>query len=132
MAIADYDILYNIILIIEQISLKFECLHLLALHASTPNLLHWYLQCVSFEVPIGYKTPTIYTYGHYILSDGCYFLPYRYNLVCVAHYFLPYRYDSLSYQYNILWDACIIYSVIFRIYSVMLSICCVMGIICSV
>ena len=44
-------------------------------------------------------------HGHYILSDGCYFLSYRYNLVCVAHYFLPYRYDSLSYQYNILWDA---------------------------
>ena len=51
------------------------------------------------------KNTIIYIYGHYILSDGCYILSFRYNLVCVAHYLLPYRYDSLSYQYNFQGDA---------------------------
>ena len=44
------------------------------------------------------KKHLIFTYGHYILSGGCYLLSYRYNLVSVAHYFLPYWYDSLLYQ----------------------------------
>ena len=58
-----------------------------------------------YEVPCGSTTPIIYIYGHYIISDGCYFLSYSYNLDCVAHYFLPCRYDSLSYQQNFLWEA---------------------------
>ena len=51
------------------------------------------------------NTYYLHIYGHFMLSDGCYFLSYRYNLVCVAHYFWQYMYDSLSYQYNFLWDA---------------------------
>ena len=42
------------------------------------------------------NTYYLHIYGHFLLSDGCYFLSYRYNLVCVAHYFWQYMYDSLK------------------------------------
>ena len=65
----------------------------------------------------------IYVYGHYILSDGCYFLLYRYmyNLGMI-----------LCHTSTIFCGMPFNFPVIFRIHSVMLSICCVMGIICSV
>ena len=59
------------------------------------------------------KTPIIYIYGHYILSDGYYFLIIyrRYNLVCVAHYFFPDRYDfchtsTILYYYQLKLHYC--------------------------
>ena len=70
------------------------------------------------------KQHLLFTYGYYILCDGCYFLSYRFNLVYVANCFLPYRYDSLSYQYNNLCDAyyflCIIQN----------SFCCAFNMLC--
>ena len=55
------------------------------LHASPGHVSGWHN---TMGCQVG-KKHLLFTY---ILSNGCYFLSQRYNLVCVAHYFLSYRY----------------------------------------